>query len=76
MPRFHLQSCERDDDRPARLLERVIESGNKLTGVGRERRQDEGNVERGDAGTVAQNSHNVHHGVYGAEKTSKHVIRL
>lgn len=65
----YLQSCERDDDRPARLLERVVERGNELTGVGCERRQDEGDVERRDTGAVAQDSHNVHHGVFGTEYT-------
>lgn len=64
-PLVHLQSCERDHDRPARLLERVVESGNELAGVGREWRQDERDIERGDAGAVAQDSHNVNHGVYG-----------
>lgn len=41
----HLQRGERDDNRATRLLERVVESGNQLTGVGRERCQDERDVE-------------------------------
>lgn len=58
-----LQCCEGDDDRATGLLERVVQGGNELASVGRERRQDERDVERRNSRAVAEDSEHVHHGI-------------